>query len=110
MAAPRWFSVVLLGLALVAGAALLLQRHATEALRSELALLRDENREVARLRAEQQCLKAAEVPAAELERLCADHAALIRLRAEINRLKNRADQKARANASAPTTPARPPGK
>ncbi len=88
MAALRWLSALLLALAVVAGASWWLQRQATAQLRGELALLRDEQRELARLRAENQRLAAALPAAVELERLRADHAAVLQLRAEIDRARD----------------------
>ncbi len=99
MSALRWLSALLLALALVAGAALLLQRQIAAQLRDEIALLRDENRTLARLRAEHERLTAAQIPAAELERLRADRAAVVQLRAEIEQLKARTDERARATAA-----------
>jgi len=103
----RWLSVLLLALALVAGAALWLQRQQSAVLREEIVLLREENGEIARLRAERERLMAAQVSAAELERLRADRAAIVRLRDEIERLKAQTDEKARsvAQATAPLIPA-----
>jgi hypothetical protein len=103
----RWLSALLLALALAAGASLWLQRQAAAALRDEIMLLREENRELARLRAERQRLLTAQVPVAELERLRADRAAIVRLRDEIEKLKARTDDKARsvAQATAPLIPA-----
>ena len=102
-----WF--VLVGLAFVAGGALLLQWQAAQALRSELALVRLENREIERLRAEQERLKAAQITPAELERLQADRSALVRLRGEIETLQKRADERGRetanSQAKAPASPA-----
>ena len=94
----RWLSGLLVVLALLAGAALWLQRQATEALRSELALLRDENRALTRLRAENQKLVAARMPAAEVERLRADHAAVARLQREIEALRKSVRAQERALA------------
>jgi Tfp pilus assembly protein PilN len=96
MSALRWLSALLLALAVVAGAALLLQRQATAQLRDEIALLRDENRELARLRAENKRLAAVLPVATELEQLRADRAAVVRLRGEIEKLKARTDEMARA--------------
>lgn len=87
----RWLSALLLVLALVAGGALLLQRQAAAQLQGEIALLRGEHRDLARLRAENQRLTAAQLPAAELARLRDDHAAVMRLRGEIEKLKAKAD-------------------
>ena len=93
--AQRWLSVGLLALAVVAGAGFALQRQATTALEQEIALLRDESRQLAGLRAENQRLKAVQTPAAEVERLRADHSAILRLRAEIDEMKTRAEQRPR---------------
>src|SRR5260221_11537878 len=88
MSGLRWFSSVLIALALVAGAVLLLQRQSAAQLREEIALLREEHRGIARLRAENQRLLAAQLPEAELERLRSDRAAVVRLRGEIEKVKN----------------------
>jgi len=98
MSALRWLSALLLALALVAGAALWLQRQAAEALRGEIALLREENRDLAKSRAENQRLAAALPSAAELERLRADHAAVARLRREIEKTKDNLQARERALA------------
>lgn len=87
MPSLRWLSALLLALAIVAGAAFWLQRQSGAQLREEAALLRDEHRQLDQLRAENLKLVAAQPPAAELDRLRADHAAVGRLRAEIERLK-----------------------
>ena len=86
----RWFLIALLA----AGAVVFLQREAAASLRSELALLRDENRELARLKAEHERLRAAQLPPAELDRLRADRAALLQLRSEIEAMRRRADEMA----------------
>jgi hypothetical protein len=96
MSALRWLSALMFALAVVAGAALLLQRQAAAQLRDEIALLRDENRELGRLRAEHQRLVAAQPTAAQLDAIRADHAAVVRLRSEIEALKARTDETARA--------------
>ena len=70
--------------------------RAAEALRAEVALLREERGELIQLKAENQRLAAVQPPAAEIERLRADRAAILRLRAEIEVLK--AEPEARANA------------
>jgi hypothetical protein len=109
----RWLSALLLAFALAAGVGLWLQHETTAALQNEIALLRDEQKTLARLRAENQRLSAAQVPEAELARLRADRAALVRLRDEIDRLKARVEQRASteqpmpksAKAGPPATPA-----
>lgn len=92
MKAAQWFALALLAFSLVVGSGFLLQRQTTSALRSELALSRAEHRELGQLQKENQKLKAAQVPAGELERLRADHAAIMRLRNEIEAMKARAEQ------------------
>jgi len=96
MSPLRWLSAFLLALALVAGTALWLQRQSGAQLRDEIALLRDENRQLAQLRSENAKLAVAQVPAAELERLRADRAAVVQLRAEIERLKTQTEARERA--------------
>jgi hypothetical protein len=104
MHAFRWLSVAFFGLALLAGGAWWLQRQATEALRGELELVRQESGEIARLRSEQERLKAAQPDPAELERLRADRSALLRMRAEIESLQAKAEQKERLLAAPVRTP------
>ena len=87
MSVLRWLSALLLALAVVAGAALWLQRQAAAQLRDEIALLSAESRQLAGLRAENSKLTGAQVSAAELERLRADRAAVVQLRGEIEKLK-----------------------
>ena len=95
MSAHRWSTVALLALAVVAGAGFALQRQSAAALQQEITLLREENHRLARLRAENQRLQADQVPVMEVERLRADHAALLRLRAEIEEMKARAKMRSR---------------
>jgi hypothetical protein len=101
----RWLSALLLALAFAAGAALWLQRQAAAQLRDEITLLRDQNRELARLRAENLRLAAALPPTAELEQLRADHAAVVRLRAELEKTKDHLQARERALTSPPLIPA-----
>jgi hypothetical protein len=107
MPALRWWSVLLLALAVVAGAALWLQRQSAAQLRDELGLLRDENRKLAGLRAENARLVAAQPSAAQLDAMRADHAAVRQLRGEIEKLKADTDRQAHEieRASAPPVPA-----
>ncbi len=109
MSALRSLSAVLLALALVAGAALWLQWQTTDNLRSEIQLLREEQRELVRLRAENQRLAATQPDAAELTRLRADRSAVMRLRGEIEKTKDNLQARERALATvapaAPTAPA-----
>src|SRR5262245_9033404 len=103
MFSSRGLSLVLLAVAVVAGAALLLQREIASTLRSEIELLREDNRKLARVRAERDRLLAAQIPEAELQRLRADRAALTQLRSELDALKLRAEQ--RSQVVTPTAPA-----
>ena len=107
MSALRWVSALLLALAVSAGAALLFQRQSAAQLRGEIALLRDENRELAQLRAENSRLVATQPTAAQLEAMRADHAAVRQLRGEIEKLKSETDRQAREveRASLPPIPA-----
>lgn len=108
MSPLRCLSALLLALAVVAGAALWLQRQVAVGLREELARLREENRELARLRGENLRLEAALPPAAKLEDLRADRAAVIRLRGEIEKTKDNLQARERALApGAPPTLAAP---
>ena len=101
MSALRWLSALLLALALAAGATVWLQRQAAAQLRDEIAILREQNRELARLRTENQRLAAALPSAAELEALRADHAAVVRLRSELERTKDNLQVRERALAEPP---------
>jgi hypothetical protein len=107
MSAARWLSVVMLVLALVSGAAWLLQREATAQLGDEIGLLRDENQKLAVVRAENVRIIAALPASAALEAMRADHAAVSRLRAEIEKLKveTEAQASALAHAAMPLIPA-----
>ena len=98
---------MLLVLAIAAGAALLLQRQAAAQLRSEVALLREDNAQLARLRMDHAKLVAAQPPAADLERLRADRDAVVRLRAEIGKLKAGVEQRENALKLAPVAAATP---
>jgi hypothetical protein len=96
--AVRWVLLVLLGIVAMAG--VFLQREKTEVLRTEFALAREESRDLAALRAEHERLKSAQVSPVELERLRADRAAILRLRAELESLRARTEQKARLASGA----------
>ena len=102
MSATRWISAGFLGFAVLAGGGLWLQHETSAALRGEIRLLQDERKTLERLRAENQRLTAAQVPDAELARLRADRAALLRLRDEIDRMKSRAEQMGSAQQPAQT--------
>ena len=69
------------------GAGLASQWSQTMSLRTDLELARVEADELERLRAENKRLRDRQISAAELELLRADHAAMPRLRAEIESLK-----------------------
>lgn len=108
MASSRWISGGLLILAVAAGAALWLQRQAAADLRDELALLRGDQRETARLRAENQRLAGALPPAEKMQELRADRAAVVRLRSEIEKTKDTLTTRERAlTAAAPVEPTPP---
>lgn len=93
------FTIAILGaLALVAGALLWLQRQSTEALRTEIVLLREQKAELNQVRAENARLKGALISEADLARLRADRAAVLRLRGEIERTRKDLDQQERALA------------
>ena len=59
----------------------------TAELRANLELAREQNDDFSRLQSENRRLKEKQISAAELDRLRADHAALPRLRAEVEALK-----------------------
>lgn len=104
MSALRWLSGLFLALALVAGAALWLQRQAAADLREEIGLLREEQRELTRLRAENRRLAAAQPSPAELSNLQADRAAVLRLRAEIEKSRDSLLARERALANGASEP------
>ena len=108
MASSRWVSVGSLAFVVVAGAAFWLQRQAAADLRDELALLRGDSRELARLRAENQRLTAALPPAVKLEELRADRAAVMRLRSEIEKTRDNLEARERALATAAPVLQAPP--
>lgn len=87
----RWISLLLVVVALAAGGSLWLQRTAAEALRSEVALLKEQKGELGKLQSENVRLKAGQIPAEERVRLQADHAAVLRLRTEIEQAKKRVE-------------------
>lgn len=111
MAPLRGVSVALLLLAVGSGVGLWLQWQSAAALRAELSLLRAENRELASLRRENERLLNSKVSSGEWQRLQADHAAVVRLRDEIQNLNQRAEQMEHLNATThddPATPRSPP--
>lgn len=81
------FVMVMTGVALATGAGFAAQWRQSVALRAELDGLRFETDGWTRLRTENQRLRAAQISTVELEALRADHAALPRLRAELEALK-----------------------
>jgi Tfp pilus assembly protein PilN len=77
------FLFVITVLIVVGGVMLLRQHEQTLLLRAKLELARAEAEELRRLRGEKARLLQRQIPVAELEALRADHAALARLRAEL---------------------------
>ena len=86
------FFVTIGALVVAAGFAFGHQRREQATLRAEIELARSEVADVDALRRENQRLRENQIPAAELERLRADHAALPRLRAELEELGKRASR------------------
>ena len=95
MRASHWYLVAVLALAIFIFARYWLQRQESGALRAELAWLQRDKLQLEELRAENERLRAARISDSELERLRNDRAALVGLRAEINKLEESADRKAR---------------
>jgi hypothetical protein len=83
------FIVLVAALVVAVGAGVLSQWKEAVVLRTERDLGRFEMRDWARLRAENARLRESQISAAELETLRADHAALPRLRAELDALSRR---------------------
>jgi hypothetical protein len=81
------FFVLLIAVLVTAVAGIGWRQRQTAALRDELAAVSRTAHELARLRTENVRLREKQIPAAELEALRADHAALPRLRAEIEALR-----------------------
>lgn len=94
----RFIAALLLGLAIVAGGRLWLEREAAEVLRIEIGLLREQRAEEVRLRAENERLKAAQISAEELARLRSDREAVMSLRREVEQARQRVDQTERTLA------------
>ena len=83
--------ILVLGTVLIASVlGLVRQRNETTALRRELEAARTQAGELAQLQAENQRLREKQISPAELEVLRADHAALPRLRSELEALKKSA--------------------
>ena len=97
----HWLSLGMLAVAIAVAARYFLQRQETAALRTEIAILKQENGQLAELRAENSRLVANKISDPELARLRNDRAALTRLRAEIDKLEETADRKARAMQQPP---------
>ena len=98
MKTTHWWAV-LTGLAVALGLGLAWQRLQMRPLQAELEVLRDQQKEIGRLRAEHGRLAAAQVPEAELQRLRSDRAAIVRLRREVAGLRAKAELKAAAAAA-----------
>ncbi len=69
------------------GVGLARQWQTTALLRIELEQLREEGRDLVRLRADNMRLKRERTPAAEVERMRADHAAMTQLQMELETLR-----------------------
>ena len=96
MHAVRWATLVLLAIAIAAFARFWIARQEAAALRAEIAYQKQQHGRLAALRSEHDRLRAEKVSDEELARLRNDHAALVRLRGEITRLEETAEQKERA--------------
>lgn len=101
MSTLRCLSMALVALAGLAGGAWWLQAQESAQLRGELVLLRAEHRELARLQAENRRLAATLPPAATLEAWRADHAAVVRLRREVARVRSDLQAREQALAGSP---------
>lgn len=89
---------VLLLVAVGAGTAAWLRHEDSAVLRAEVALRRDDQRELQRVQAENARLKAAAIAPDELNRLRSEHAAIGRLRAELEALRDNVEKRERALA------------
>src|SRR5438105_2943877 len=103
--APWIFFGIIAVLAVGDVTVLILQRQAERDVGRHLALEREQNRELNRLRAERRRLVSAQANEGEVNALSEDRAALDRLRGEIDALKNRAKESARADEPKKTGPA-----
>lgn len=98
----RGWKISALGLlAAIVGIGLALQRQANQQLRGEAELVREQNHELVALRTERERLTHAQLPASGLEHLRADHAALGRLRDEVDALRARVKAMEQAESKAP---------
>lgn len=88
MMPPRRLLGLSVLLATVAGGAIVLwmQRQETALLQSQVELAKFETRDLHQLRAENARWRKQQISTAELERLRADHAAIVRLKAELEAL------------------------
>jgi hypothetical protein len=102
MPKKKWPFAALGALTIAIGAVLTWQHQVVVELRDTSEALREENRERMLLRAENQRLAGAQVSAAELETLRANCAAVSRLREEIEKLRQRAEEMARAPVVKPS--------
>lgn len=82
------FFLVLAAVLIVGGIALATQWRQSAELHIELERVKTDADNLARLRDENHRLRAQQIPSADLERLRADHAALPRLRAELEALQH----------------------
>lgn len=80
------FITVVVALLIGGGAGLMSRWQETMLLRGQVELARLEAGELPRLRAENERLRGLQLPAAKLQALRSDHAAVVRLRAELERL------------------------
>lgn len=83
------------------------QRQTAAGLRAEVELQREQARARAQLAADTARLRANQISAADLEALRGDHAALVRLRGEMDALRSRAEEAARAVAAKAAAVAKP---
>jgi hypothetical protein len=97
-----WQLLILAALIVIMSASLALQRQANEELRGMITLLRGQNHEVERLQAERARLVKGQISPAERESLLADHAAIERLRGEIESAKARLIESEQAERSPPS--------
>ena len=96
---PFWRIFALGVLIVVIGVAWALQRQVAGELRGTIQVLREQNQEVGRLRAEGRRLRETQISLAELERLRADQAAVSRLQGEVEAARTRIIELERAEAA-----------